>query len=392
MVKTTVSGKLSPSRLAGLVCLLVTACAQNPPPPPSITPVVPTVGTVSLQQADVTPSEVRLLDVAVQVFENRAHEDTGGGFGELVFDEIRDNETRYLPYVLRNTLIDSNQWGSVRVLPRPDPSIDLSVSGAILKTDGRSLIVHVRAVDSTGRVWLDRDYGDATIEEDYPESTRYTPGRRFDPGSFTDPFQDLYDQINNDLVTVRNRLSEAELTDIGRVSTLLYADDLSPETFGHMLAQTDAGLLTVSSLPAGDDPMFQRVYDMRLRHHLFIDTVDQYYRGLFEDMQPAYVIWRRYSYDQIEQNEAALREAYDASLYSSSGGYLTLTQRYDRYRWSKIYETEFRELATGFNREMAPAILELNKQVHGLSGTMEEQYIQWRRILRELFTLETGGN
>ena len=158
MVKTTVSGKLSPSRLTGLVCLLVAACAQNPPPP-SITPVVPTVGTVSLQQADVTPSEVRLLDVAVQVFENRAHEDTGGEFGELVFDEIRDNETRYLPYVLRNTLIDSNQWGSVRVLPRPDPSIDLSVSGAILKTDGRSLIVHVRAVDSTGRVWLNRDYG-----------------------------------------------------------------------------------------------------------------------------------------------------------------------------------------------------------------------------------------
>jgi hypothetical protein len=136
--------------------------------------------------------------------------------------------------------------------------------------------------------------------------------------------------------------------------------------------------------------MIARVEDMRLRHHLFIDTVDEYYQALYEDMQPSYVTWRRYSYDQIEQTESALQEAYDASRYSSSRSYLTLTQRYDRYRWSKIYELEFQELATGFNREIAPAILELNKQVHGLSGTMEEQYIQWRRILRELFALETG--
>ncbi|MCH2578106.1 MAG: hypothetical protein MK003_07105, partial [Pseudomonadales bacterium] len=148
--------------------------------------------------------------------------------------------------------------------------------------------------------------------------------------------------------------------------------------------------ISLDSLPANNDPMMARVQDMRVRHHLFIDTVDEYYQALYEDMQPSYVIWRRYSYDQIAQDEAATREAYDISRYSSSSGYLTLIQRYDRFRWSKIYEVEFSELATGFNREIAPAILELNKQVHGLSGTMEEQYIQWRRILRQLFTLETG--
>ncbi|MCS5581836.1 MAG: hypothetical protein NZ837_15060, partial [Gammaproteobacteria bacterium] len=151
------------------------------------------------------------------------------------------------------------------------------------------------------------------------------------------------------------------------------------------------GQISLVSLPAKDDPMMARVQDMRVRHYLFIDTVDEYYQALYEDMQPSYVIWRRYSYDQITQNEAALQEAYDISRYSSSTGYLTLIQRYDRFRWSKIYEVEFRELASGFNREIAPAILELNKQVHGLSGTMEEQYIQWRRILRQLFTLESNS-
>ena len=49
---------------------------------------------------------------------------------------------------------------------------------------------------------------------------------------------------------------------------------------------------------------------------------------------------------------------------------------------------EYRDLSVGFNNEIAPEILQLNEQVHGLNGTMEEQYIQWRRILRQLFALE----
>ena len=219
---------------------------------------------------------------------------------------------------------------------------------------------------------------------------RYTPGNRFEPESFTEPFQDLYNQINNDLVAVRAQLSDQNLRDIALVSQMAYAADLSPDSFAHTLKADANGYISLVSLPANNDPMMARVQDMRVRHHLFIDTVDEYYQALYEDMQPSYVIWRRYSYDQIAQDEAATREAYDISRYSSSSGYLTLIQRYDRFRWSKIYEVEFSELATGFNREIAPAILELNKQVHGLSGTMEEQYIQWRRILRQLFTLETG--
>ena len=126
---------------------------------------------------------------------------------------------------------------------------------------------------------------------------------------------------------------------------------------------------------------------MRQRHHLFIDTVDQYYESLYEEMQAAYVIWRKYSYDQIEE-EMAASESYDFNSYGRSRSYLTLTQRYDRYRWSKIFEMEYQDLSLGFSNEIAPAILELNEQVHGLSGTMEEQYIQWRRILQQLFELE----
>jgi hypothetical protein len=180
------------------------------------------------------------------------------------------------------------------------------------------------------------------------------------------------------------------MQNIRDVSRLVYANDLSPESFGHMLEQDGNGQLQVISLPAENDPMLARVEDMRLRHHVFIDTVDEYYEALHDEMQQAYVMWRRHAYDQEEQEGALAPEPISQDFFSSSSGYLTMTQRYNRFRWSKIYQQEFRELAAGFNQELAPAILELNEQVHGLSGTMEEQYIQWRRILRQLFELETG--
>ena len=375
--------------LLASLATLVSSCSQlSPPPPPEVD--YPQVGDVTLQTASETPADVQLLDVGIIVFDNVESETAAQTYGDRVFAEVRDKEIRYLPFLLRNTLIESQQWGAVRVLPLADPSVDLLVSGTILVSDGTDLALQIEVSDSTGRSWLNKVYGDTAYLADYPERIRFTASNPFIPGEHEEPYQDLYEQIGNDLLAIRAQLSAAELQNIRDVSQLVYANDLSPESFGHMLQRNQDGLLQVGSLPAANDPMLARVEDMRLRHHVFIDTVDEYYEALFDEMQQAYVMWRRHSFDQEEQTSSLTPEPANQDFFSSSSGYLTMTQRYNRFRWSKIYQQEFRELAAGFNQELAPAILELNEQVHGLSGTMEEQYIQWRRILRQLFELETG--
>ena len=374
-----------------LIPLLLGRCAApetvflEPEPEPTL----PTVGEVVLLESEELPAEYLLLDIGIEVFDNIINPEDYQVFGEWVFEEIRENEIHYLPYVLRQTLLESNQWGAVRVLPQPDPAVDITLSGTVLNSDGQRLEMQVKAVDSSGRVWLDKTYADEAKDQDYPAQRRYTPGNPFDPSEFSEPFSDLYEQIANDLVEARAWLSQEELVGVRQISNLRYASDLSPESFGHMLATDELGQVSVVALPAEGDPMMDRVADMRLRHNVFIDTVDDYYGALYEEMKPSYVLWRRYSHDQQEET-AAMIERFDPRAYGNSRSYLALTQRYDRYRWSKIFEQEFRSLAEGFNRELAPAILELNQQVHGLSGTMEEQYIQWRRTLRQIFALESG--
>ena len=376
-----------------LVLPLLTACALalpelKPAPIPLERP-LNLVGDVNLAQTVQAPPESALIEIGVQVFGTAQKKKGEYKIGDWVFDEIIQKETQFLPHLLKNTLVASNQWGAIRVIPERDPSLDLIVEGQIIQSDGETLELQIRAIDSSGREWLNRTYADQSIQEEYPESTRFTLENTFDAINFVDPFQDIYNRIANDLVAVSIRLGEQTLVDLNLVTDMLYASDLSPDTFSGSIIKNEDGLLLVDTLPSLDDPMMARVADMKYRHHLFIDTVDEYYQTLYDDIQPAYVLWRRYSIDQISEIETSRQEA-GRSDYGGSSGFLSLSQRYDRFKWSKIFEREFSDLAAGFNNELAPAFLELNSQVHGLTGTMEQQYREWRGILRRIFELENG--
>ncbi len=372
-----------------LVLPLLTACALREPEPEPVKRPLNLVGDVGLVQAIQIPTESALLEVGVQVFGTQQKEPGDYKIGDWVFDEIIQKETQFLPHLLKNTLVDSNQWGAIRVIPENDPSLDLIIEGQIIQSDGETLELQIRATDSSGREWLNQVYADQSIQEEYPESTRFTLDNTFDAINFIDPFQDIYNRIANDLVAVRTSLGEQQLVDLNLVTDMLYASDLSPDTFSASVRKNEDGLLVIDTLPSLDDPMMARVADMKYRHHLFIDTVDEYYQTLYKDIQPAYVLWRRYSIDQIAEVETSRQEA-SRGDYGGSSGFLSLSQRYDRFKWSKIFEREFSDLAAGFNNELAPAFLELNSQVHGLTGTMEQQYREWRGILRSLFELENG--
>lgn len=371
-----------------LLALLLTACAQHQPvevvgPPP--------VGNVLLNVAAQTPSEERLLNIGVQVFDTRATDAQITQSGAAIFAEIRRIETHYLPVVLRNTLVASNQWGAVRVLPETDPSVDLLIQGTILRSDGANLTLQVRATDSGGREWLNQTYVDTAGNVDYPDFVPSLRDRRTTP-NLEDPFQDLHAQIANDLLAARESLDSQALLALAQLTQIKYAGDLSPEAFGTLLQPDAQGLLALQRLPATNDPLLEHVAQIRARHHVFIDSIDEYYDALHHDLKPTYDVWRQYSHDQVvEEQESAPQSAAAGGTLSGSGSFEALSQNYNRYKWAKIFEQEFVALASGFVSETAPAVLKLSENVNGLTGPVEEQYAQWRVLLRELFEVETAG-
>ena len=108
---------------------------------------------------------------------------------EGIFPKIREAEASYLPYVLRRALMQSNQWGAVRVLPEMDHAAALLIEGKILRSDGIYLELQLRATDASGRVWLDKRYRDSTEEADYLLRSGDRPPL----------FQGLFQAVVNDL-------------------------------------------------------------------------------------------------------------------------------------------------------------------------------------------------
>lgn len=370
--------------LALLLAGMLGACGSTRAPEPAGPA---PVGTVSLNILQGMPAELQMLDIGVTVFATEADPDDVTLPGAAIFAQIRDTETHYLPVALRHTLLASNQWGVVRVLPEADPSLDLLISGTIVESTGADLLLQLRAVDSTGRVWLDKAYADIARTADYPDSIPSLSGGITDGA---DPFQDLYAAIANDLLAVRNALSEQDLARIQDTTLLRHAADMAPDAFAPYL-QTDAsGLLTYERLPASDDPLLGHVRDIQARHEVFIDTLDEYYEALYQDVKPRYDIWRQYSFEQVMDQRDNAERARNGEGVLGTGSFESLSQNYNRYKWSKIFEQEFVALSSGFVSETAPAVLELSRNISGLSGPVEDLYAQWRVYLRELYAIETA--
>ena len=92
------------------------------------------------------------VDVSISLFQHSADMDGE----ESLQTAVSRAETRYMPVMLALRLIDTDQWGAVRVTPLPDPGAELSVTATILESTHRQLSLEVNAIDSSGRVWLDR--------------------------------------------------------------------------------------------------------------------------------------------------------------------------------------------------------------------------------------------
>ena len=100
-----------------------------------------------------------LLDVGIQILDPGLPEEDPDSLEEQgIYEGVRESEARYIPYHLKSTLEQTGNWGAVRVIPRRVSAGDVVVSGEILLSTGKALVVRVRVVDSTGRVWREKKY------------------------------------------------------------------------------------------------------------------------------------------------------------------------------------------------------------------------------------------
>ena len=354
-------------------------------------------------EAQVTPEEL-LLDVGVGIFNPGA--DDLSVEEEGVFPKIRKAEARFIPYRLMETLQHTGNWGVVRVIPDRLSEMDLWVDGEILKSDGENLWLQVTVEDASGKRWFSKKYTGVAGKYSYDDTT--SGGR--------EPFQKIYNQIANDLLAYRNQFDAAEIRNIRAIAELKFARDFSPDVFHDYLELDHRGRYSVKRLPAANDPSLQQVRQIRERDYIFVDTLQQYYESFVDQMEAPYREWREAFYLESQalkevKSEANTRliggalavlagilaQGVDSSTARTAGwvgigaGAQAVMSGLQKREEAKIHIEALEEITASLDSEIEPHSIELEDRTVTLSGTVTQQYEQWRRILKEIHATETGA-
>ena len=361
---------------------------------------------ITAERAIAEVAEDELLDVGVRLFDPNVPATEQEQEKRRVFPDVRKAESRYIPVLIRDTLEGTGQWGQVRVLPPDGTGMDVFVDGKIIASDGRELRLDVLVTDAAGRTWLRKTYeGQADIRayKDVVSKPR-------------DPFENVYNTLANDLLAARRELTREERVQLRQVSDLRFAADLAPYAFGGYLARDRKGLYSPTRLPAEDDPVVQRMQRVRERDYALVDTLNEYYASFADGVDDPYTNWRKYNYEELEAESQAKREALTrqvlgavavvggimagqetnssagsaAATAAVLGGMYAFKSGLDQRAEVKIHAESLKQLGESFQSEVQPMVVDVEGRTLQLKGSAEQQYAEWRQLLRELYEDETG--
>ena len=73
-----------------------------------------------------------------------------------------------------------------------------------------------------------------------------------------------------------------------------------------------------------------------------------------------------------------------------AGGVAAVISGYRKREEAKIHTESIKEISGSFQNEAAPLVVDVEGRTLRLTGTAEEQYAEWRRLLQDLYREETG--
>ncbi len=357
---------------------------------------------VPIQRAQIELTEEQLLDVGILIFDpNLPEEDQ-----EFIFPEIRKAEARYIPYHLKTTLEDTGFWGGVWVLPEKSEAMDLIVWGRIEVSNGLKVAVRIGVWDITGREWMNKVYETTVSRSAYSQQRDYSQ----------DPYQSFYNKIANDLLKIRNSLSSPELRRISEIGDLRFAAELVPGVYSDYLMQDEKDIFSAKRLPSEDDEMMSRIQNVKEREFVLVDTLNEYYAKLYQDISVPYENWRKLSREEMltyeDLKRSALKRqllgaaailgaiAYEGNSQTSSyakqaalyGGIEVIKSGFGMSAEAKVHKESLKELGTSFDTQAKPLIIEIEGQTLRLTGTAQEKFLELRKLLKQIYTEETGFN
>ena len=320
--------------------------------------------------------------------------------------EVRMAESVYFSSQLHRVLEKSGAWAALRVIPNKDVIVDLYLSGVIIQSDGETLDLKVNATDSSGKKWMEKQYRQKVGKYAYDRRLKKTG----------DPFQNLFIRIANDLLTFRETLSSKEAIKLRSLSEIRFAQQFSPEAFNAYIVKKSSNTLELVRLPAGNDPILQRIRRIRDREYLYIDRMQEYYDEFASKMHTPYQEFRRASYDSVVKSRQLKKQGNQrilagagvilagiygrtqsdsgagrlASTVGAGAGGMIVKSGLEKKQQAASYDESLAEMGSSLEATLTPQVIELEDRTVTLTGNVEAQYQQWQELLAQIYREERG--
>lgn len=352
--------------------------------------------------------ESQLLNVSIKQFkpgELPEDEDDKRGLSE----EIRNLEARYMPIHLKHTMQRSGFWGNVRMIPDDNEASEVIIKGKIVNSDGENIEIKIEVSDASNKNWFSKNYNE-TVSADQNKITEIEK---------KDRFQNLYNQISNDIIEKRLQIKSAEIKRIKEIAEIRFANFIAPEIFSSYMGKNDQGKIYLKKLPSQNDSMLIRVQAVKARDDMLVDTINNYYDIYYSEVWESYDNWRKFRSEELKtireiENKALTQKilgaaaiigaiALSASKNSDvvertdllrtvmiAGGGYAVYSGFQTSKESEMNKEAIEELGASFESEVEPVLIDVNGKTMILTGTADQQYEKWRHLLKEIYINETG--
>jgi len=350
------------------------------------------------------------LEVIIPVFDPNIPEDSDTHEEENIWPELRRAEANRFALKLKEALENTEAFGAVRVTPDKSATGDVYILGKINKSNGEEVEIDLQVADISGKVWMDEAFG-LTVKEAFHNNLR-NQGK--------DPYDPVFEEAAQKIVDELKYHSAKDLNDLQYLTNLRFGASFSEDAFAQYM-EVDGSRAKLVSKPSDDDPMLRRVKAVRVRDQLFVDGLQSHYATFSSKMDDSYLMWQ----EQALQEVKAEREASDKALKEGLGGALlvglgiaaaimgarsdssnaqnagiagaavggiagvTLIQKsFQTSEEAKIHREALNELGQSLDVELAPQVIEFEKQTVKLTGDAKEQFAQWRNFLKKIYAQE----
>jgi len=216
------------------------------------------------------------------------------------------------------------------------------------------------------------------------------------------------------LFSLRQQFNEQELLTIREIAKLRFAENFAPQTFSNFIEKNNDDIYRLKRIPAKSDPMMLRVENIRARNDLFLDVIQDYYRAFNNNMSAPYDEWRKLSYKEVLYQRQLSRQAKQERIAgvaiilsgvvaaTSNEGFTTraaghvgivggadiFQKSYQTQQEASLHGETLREFGESLEVELEPSVVDLQERSVTLSGTVDDQFKEWRRILQQIFEAE----